>query len=47
MYFFSKKDRNRPKESFNLRVMHIINKVAITLFLLGILYKLINWFFLR
>ena len=44
MYFFRKKDPNRPN-SFNLRVMHIINATAITLFLLAILYKIIDWLF--
>lgn len=46
MYFFRKKDPNRPT-SFNLRVMHIINATAIILFLLAILYKIIDWLFLR
>jgi hypothetical protein len=34
MYFFRKKDPNRP-QSFNLKVMHIINATAIIIFLLG------------
>ncbi len=38
MYFFRKKDPNRPT-SFNLRVMHAINWTAIIMFLLAILYK--------
>ncbi|WP_325636097.1 DUF6728 family protein [Parapedobacter sp.] len=44
MYFFRKKDPNRPT-SFNLRVMHIINATAIILFLLAILYKIVDWLF--
>jgi len=43
MYFFNqKKDK---KQSFNLRAMHKINKIAITVFILGVLYKLIEWIF--
>lgn len=45
MYFFRKKDPNRPV-NFNLRVMHIINAIAITMFLAGLIYKLIDWFIL-
>ncbi|WP_262248339.1 DUF6728 family protein [Parapedobacter soli] len=44
MYFFRKKDPNRPT-SFNLRVMHVINATAIILFLLAILYKIVDWLF--
>ncbi|MGZ3777577.1 MAG: DUF6728 family protein, partial [Mucilaginibacter sp.] len=40
MYFFRKKDPNRPT-SFNLKVMHIINATAIIMFVAGILWKLI------
>ncbi|WP_369414063.1 DUF6728 family protein [Desertivirga xinjiangensis] len=46
MYFFRKKDPNRP-ESFNLKVMHIINATAIIMFLAGLIYKLIDWFVLK
>ncbi|MFD0833092.1 DUF6728 family protein [Mucilaginibacter boryungensis] len=46
MYFFRKKDPNRPT-SFNLKVMHIINATAIIMFLLGIIYKLVYWFILK
>nr|WP_183575729.1 DUF6728 family protein [Mucilaginibacter sp. X5P1]MBB6139080.1 amino acid transporter [Mucilaginibacter sp. X5P1] len=46
MYFFRKKDPNRPT-SFNLKVMHVINAIAITVFLLGIIWKLIDWFILK
>ncbi|MBL4674901.1 MAG: hypothetical protein JKY70_01640 [Mucilaginibacter sp.] len=44
MYFFRKKDPNRPT-SFNLKVMHTINAIAILMFLAGIIYKLVQWFF--
>lgn len=43
MYFFRKRDPDRPT-SFNLKVMHFINALAIILFLLGIIYKLTEWF---
>ena len=46
MYFFRKKDPNRPT-NFNLKVMHAINAIAITVFLLGIIWKLIQWFILK
>ncbi len=46
MYFFRKKDPNRPT-NFNIRVMHAINAIAITVFLLGIIYKLICWLVLK
>jgi hypothetical protein len=46
MYFFRKKDPNRPT-SFNLKVMHTINWIAITLFLLAILYKIGEYLFFR
>jgi hypothetical protein len=46
MYFFRKKDPNRPT-NFNLKVMHTINAIAITVFLLGIIWKLIEWIFLK
>lgn len=35
-YFFRKKDPNRPTD-FNLKAMHIINKIAIGLFLVCLL----------
>ena len=46
MYFFRKKDPNRPT-NFNLRIMHAINAIAITVFLVGIIYKLILWLVLK
>ncbi|MBE7176204.1 MAG: hypothetical protein INR69_07380 [Mucilaginibacter polytrichastri] len=46
MYFFRKKDPDRP-QNFNLKVMHAINTTAIILFLAGIIWKLIDWFFLK
>jgi len=46
MYFFRKKDPNRPT-NFNLKVMHVINATAIIVFLLAIIFKLIEWFFFK
>jgi len=46
MYFFRKKDPNRP-DNFNLRVMHVINAIAIIMFLLGIIWKLIDVYFIK
>jgi plastocyanin domain-containing protein len=43
MYFFRKKDPNRPT-SFNLKAMHIINAIAISVFVLGIIGKIVYWF---
>ncbi|WP_317047855.1 DUF6728 family protein [Pedobacter chinensis] len=42
MYFFRKKDQNRPN-NINIKIMHFINALAITIFLAGIIYKLIQW----
>ncbi|WP_421942191.1 DUF6728 family protein [Pedobacter sp.] len=42
MYFFRKKDPNRPT-NINIKIMHFINALAITIFLAGIIYKLIQW----
>lgn len=36
-YFFRKKDPNRPT-NFSLKSMHIVNKISMTMFLLGIIY---------
>lgn len=46
MYFFRKKNPNRP-DNFNLRVMHWINRIAIIMFILGIVWKLIDWYLLK
>ncbi|GGB11302.1 MULTISPECIES: DUF6728 family protein [Mucilaginibacter] len=46
MYFFRKKDPNRP-DNFNLRVMHFINALAIIMFLAGIIWKLVQVFILK
>ncbi len=35
-YFFRKKDPNRP-QSFNLKVMHGINRIAILMFLICVI----------
>ncbi|MTI22564.1 hypothetical protein E1176_16145 [Fulvivirga sp. RKSG066] len=36
-YFFRKKDPNRPS-NFSIRSMHFVNKLSITIFLLGMIY---------
>ncbi|MEP2772375.1 MAG: DUF6728 family protein [Fulvivirga sp.] len=36
-YFFRKKDPNRPS-NFSIKSMHFVNKLSITIFLLGMLY---------
>ncbi|SDG68274.1 DUF6728 family protein [Mucilaginibacter sp. P25] len=46
MYFFRKKDPNRP-DNFNLRVMHFINALAVIMFLAGIIWKLVQVFILK
>ncbi|MES2112607.1 MAG: DUF6728 family protein [Bacteroidota bacterium] len=46
MYFFRKKDPNRPT-NFNLKVMHTINAIAIIMFLAGITWTLIKIFILK
>ncbi len=43
-YFFRKKDPSRPK-NFNLRAMHIINKISILIFLVGVIMILVRRFF--
>jgi len=43
-YFFRKKDPNRPT-NFNIKVMHGINRIAIIIFLLGVIFILIKRFF--
>ncbi|WP_316796615.1 DUF6728 family protein [Pedobacter agri] len=42
MYFFRKRDPNRPN-NINIKIMHFINALAITIFLAGIIYKVIQW----
>ncbi|HET8828420.1 MAG TPA: DUF6728 family protein [Pelobium sp.] len=41
MYFFRKKDPTRPI-NFNIRAMHWINKFVIVVFILGVLWKLVD-----
>ncbi|MEM6526260.1 MAG: DUF6728 family protein [Bacteroidota bacterium] len=36
-YFFRKKDPNRPS-NFNIRSMHVINKISMLMFLVGVIY---------
>lgn len=43
-YFFRKKDASRPG-GFNIRAMHIINKIAIIMFLICLLVILKRYFF--
>jgi hypothetical protein len=43
-YFFRKRDPNRPKD-VNLRAMHIINKIAILMFLVCLIIILKRYFF--
>lgn len=40
-YFFRKKDPSRPS-NINIRMMHGINKISITIFLLGVLYLILK-----
>ncbi len=44
LYYFRKKDPNRPN-SFNLRMMHGINKISIVMFLIGIIFIIAKRFF--
>lgn len=46
MYFFRKKDPNRP-DNINIRIMHFINALAIIIFLAGIIWKLIEIYFIK
>lgn len=43
-YFFRKKDPNRPS-NFNIRVMHGINRIAIIIFLAGVIFLILKRFF--
>ncbi|MEY3417722.1 MAG: hypothetical protein RL060_1834 [Bacteroidota bacterium] len=42
-YFFRKADPNQPK-NFNLKVMHIINRIAVLLFLFCVLVMAYRYF---
>jgi hypothetical protein len=42
-YFFRKKPEKKP--SFNLRMMHGINKISIVVFLLGVLFLVLKRIF--
>lgn len=46
MYLFRKKDPNRPT-NINIKIMHIINATAITVFVAGVLWKLIDLILLK
>ncbi|WP_371416352.1 DUF6728 family protein [Pedobacter sp. L105] len=39
MYFFRKRDPARPT-SIDIKIMHVINVLAISIFLIGIILKL-------
>jgi hypothetical protein len=43
-YFFRKKDPNR-KTNFNLRSMHFINKLSMSMFLAGLIYMASKYLF--
>jgi len=43
-YYFRKKDPNR-KTNISLKMMHGVNKIAIIMFLLGIIFILLKRFF--
>ena len=43
-YFFRKKDPNRPKDA-NIKAMHIINRIAILMFLICLLIIFKRYFF--
>jgi hypothetical protein len=43
-YFFRRKDPTRPK-NFNIKAMHIINRIAMLLFLLCLLVIAKRYFF--
>lgn len=46
MYLFRKKDPNRPVNT-NIKIMHIINAIAIIMFVGGILWKLVDLYLLK
>ena len=46
MYLFRKKDPSRPTNT-NIRIMHFINALAITVFLAGVIWKLIDLILLK
>jgi hypothetical protein len=46
MYLFRKKDPDRPANA-NIRIMHFINALAITVFLAGVIWKLIDLILLK
>lgn len=43
-YFFRKKDPNRPS-NFSIKSMHVINKISMSVFLIGIIYLIIKRLF--
>ena len=43
-YFFRKKDPSRPS-NINIRMMHGVNRIAIAVFLAGLIFWLVKRFF--
>lgn len=39
--------KNKPEKTFNMKVMHAINIFAISVFVLGILYKIVQYLFFK
>ena len=40
-YFFRKADPNRPN-NFNIRTMHVINKISMVMFLVGCIFFVVK-----
>ena len=40
-YFFRKADPNRP-DNFNIRTMHVINKISMVMFLAGCIFFVVK-----
>jgi hypothetical protein len=46
MYFFRKKNPDRPINT-NIKIMHVINVIAILIFVIGITWKIIQWVIIK
>lgn len=44
-YLYIKRDKNKPKPSMYLRMMHGMNRISIVVFLLALLFILFRWIF--
>ncbi|WP_460432491.1 DUF6728 family protein [Arachidicoccus ginsenosidivorans] len=44
-YLYIKRDKNKPKPSMYLRMMHGMNRISIVVFLLALLFLLFRWIF--